>query len=661
MTWLATLPTIVACVILLFAPGLVFGTILGLRGLSLLASSPVITVAFTSVTAILCGAVGIRWSVVPVVITVLAASLVVWFLKWCVNRTRSVTFTKHKMHFSHAGAIQSAGFVIGSLTIARQLTRVFGAPMNISQSFDNIFHLNAVRYILETGNASSMTVAAINSGDLPPTFYPAAWHGLAALLIQLTGSPLSVSVNVLNLTIAALVWTLGCMFLTRVIVGQKPWAVAFAGVLAASFSSFPILLLDFGVLYPNFLAIAMLPFALATVAIFFGLSTDFKWVRAARYAAAPVSAIALAIAHPNGFMTLLALSLPIILVAFWRRYFKTRFWRAHKGETVVIISSLIIASVVLARVWDSVRPPAEASTWAPRNLPASSIGEILTNSAMGRPAAWIVSILMVVGIYAAIRAGNNGWLLGCFMVTSALFVIVSSFPQADFRSAITGVWYNDSFRLAAILPVTALPLAALGFDWIHQLVKVKTETSTLAGNVVDRVSPKVHFGLRTVAGVLVLVFLAIGLQGSAMKFANRSAAMTYEESEDAALVSIDELALITKLDRLVPADDVIAVSPWTGAAMAFALGDRWTTSMHTLSTYSHNVEIINAHLRDAATDPEVCLAVKATRVRYVLDFGAREVHGGRHVFAGLDNLENSSAFELVSQVGEAKLYKLIAC
>ena len=80
-----------------------------------------------------------------------------------------------------------------------------------SQTFDSVFHLNALRYVLETGNASSMTITGMTNGDNPPYFYPAAWHGLASLLIQITGLQLPAAVNVLNLCVAMTVWTLGCM------------------------------------------------------------------------------------------------------------------------------------------------------------------------------------------------------------------------------------------------------------------------------------------------------------------------------------------------------------------------------------------------------------------------------------------------------------------
>ena len=70
---------------------------------------------------------------------------------------------------------------IGGLLIALQLGFAIGQPDRISQTLDAAFHLNAVRYILEHGDGSSLHITDL---VLPPgrsSFYPAAWHDFIAL------------------------------------------------------------------------------------------------------------------------------------------------------------------------------------------------------------------------------------------------------------------------------------------------------------------------------------------------------------------------------------------------------------------------------------------------------------------------------------------------
>lgn len=663
MSWASTLPIAAACIALLFIPGGILAASLGLRGLPLLAAAPVLTVSISAVTAIVCGKFDIPWSVLPLLLVSGLVSAIAWLLQRILDKRREIHSAPWVFHVTRAGVGQSLGLAAGAFLIIWQLGRVFGAPENISQTFDNIFHLNAIRYVLETANASSLTLTNMTNGGNPPYFYPAAWHGMVALVVQLTDAPIAVAVNLFNMVVASLVWTLGCMLLTRTIVGRNPWIVGFAGVLAACFSSFPILLLDFGVLYPNFFAVAMIPLALSAVAVFFGVDVDTepKWPAMARFSIAPVSAIGIAIAHPNGAMTLVALSVPIALVSFCHRYVGSGLWKKRPRETAAVVFGLLVAIALIILLWKVVRPPAEAAVWDRIQSPSGAVGEIITNSAMNRPEAWVLSALMLVGIYAAIRTRSHAWLLCCFAITAALFIVVSGVEPGYWRSVISGVWYNDSYRLAAVLPVTALPLAAIGFGWLLQTVCRFPSVIEPHNEHGTGFTPRPSSVRQTAAGILTIVLLTIPMQGSPMKGAVSHAAQVYTETPSSALVSSDELELINKLDHIVSPNDVIAVSPWTGAAMAFALADRRTTSMHTLSAYSSDVTIINNALRDAKTNPEVCPAVKATGVRYALDFGSREVHGGHHDFPGLDNLQESPAFELVTQVGDAKLYRLIAC
>lgn len=660
MSWAAVIPVVLACVALLFAPGGLVAVSLGLRGLPAAAASPALTVSISALAGIAFGKLGIDWTPIALVLTAVAVAGSVWLLRRLYERQGKFAQATAARPTYKAALVQCLGFVAGAGLLIWQLVRVFGSPGNISQTFDGIFHLNAVRYILNTGNASSLTLSAMTNGDNPPYFYPAAWHGLAALLVQITGAPISVAVNMLNLVLAALVWTLGCMFLVRIVAGPRPWVVAFGAVLAASFSSFPLLLLDFGVLYPNFLSICLIPVGFAAVAAFFNVGSQPHSNHFARFALAPMIAPGIAIAHPNGAMTLLAISVPIVLFAYFQRYFLAGHGQAPKREKILTGALLALGIVFLAILWKYVRPPADAAFWDRYHSPAGAAWEIASNSAMNRPEAWVVSALVLMGLFVAVRDRRQWWLLGCYVLTSFLFVVIAGVGTSYLRSAITGVWYNDSYRLAAILPITALPLAALGFG---RLLSFGLSTLGQYWNRPGRTAPapEVRARVRAISGILVVVLLAVGMQGAPMNFAVDSAARNYAESPNSEVVSSDELALIEQLDDLVPDGATIAVNPWTGAALAFALANRDTTSRHVLSTYPADVEIINNSLRNALTDPAVCPAVEATGVRYVLDFGSKEVHGGRHDFPGLDELQDSPAAELVAQVGESRLFRITAC
>lgn len=664
MSWFSTVPVVLACLVLLFAPGTLVLAALGLQRWSYLAVGPVLTVSIVAVTAIAAPYLGIGWSPLPVLAATILTSGSLFGVRLLRQRkARSGASPRARLALrkpARADVVAALGFLAGSTSIALQLHRAFGSPENISQTFDNVFHLNAVRYILDSGSASSLTLSSMTSGDGPPYFYPAAWHGLASLLVQMTGAQISVAVNILNLCVAATVWTAGCMFLARTVIGPNASAVAAAGVLAAGFGSFPLLLLDFGVLYPNFLSVSLIPASLACVSMFFGVSDAPGPMGMARFILAPAAAIGVAIAHPNGLMSLLALSIPILVVSYIRfslaRY---RSGRSHKG-TLLMGAGLLGILGVVAVMWRYIRPPGEAASWLPFQTPGQAVGEIITNSAMQRPPAWAVSILLFAGVVVLCHRHKRIWFLGSFAVIAALFIVVSAGPNGWLRNAVTGVWYNDSYRLAALLPVAAVPLAATGAGWFIGRIQHIWVTHRDSVKLVPASIRNSHF---IVPAVLPLVLLGAILlaQTVPLTASIESARFNYLTTPDSSLVSSDEMALIDELDNFVPADATIAVNPWTGGAMAFAIADRNTTSKHTLTTYTKATELLNDKLRDASTDTSVCPAAREENVRYVLDFGTREVHGGNHGFKGLQIPDATPGFVLLARHGDAKLFELTAC
>jgi len=562
---------------------------------------------------------------------------------------------------TRSGAWIVAAFFAGAGMVLVELAVAFGSPENFSQTFDNVFHLNGVKYVLDTGNASSLWLSKMTSGDEAPYFYPAAWHGLAAAFVQLSGLPIAVAVNVLNMAVAACVWPLGCMMLTRVVAGNRPLAVGAAGILAALFAPFPILLLDFGVLYPNFLALSMLPAALATMALLFRVAHQLEWPRAPRFAVPLLILPGLALAHPNGFMSLVALSVPIVIQSY-SRYADRGYRMRHRRAWAFSSVGVGVGAVALYVLWTNIRPPEDAAFWEPVQTPRGAVWDVLANAAVDRPAAIGVSVLMLIGLFVCWRRGGRTWMIAGFVITGVLYVVVSGTLKGDVRSALTGIWYNDSNRIAALLPLTALPFAAVGVDsvafWLRRRLDRLAQSRPAA-------APGARTGRGNSIAYLVIcgaLALAVGAsQVPSMRAAIGSARKNYIETDHSLLITTDEQKIIDRLDDIVPADAAIAVNPWTGGAIAYALAGRETTAKHILTANTADVETLNRDLRNADSNPAVSAALKATGVRYVLDFGSNEVHFGDHPFPGLQDLNNSLAVRLVLSEGAARLYEVTAC
>lgn len=664
MSWLNLIPYFFAAFAILFLPGGALGVALGLRGIAVLSLSGPLSVSIIACTAVLSGLLQLEWGLPIVAVTTMLASvaaLVVRFLATLRRRAAGETASlpsgpagSGKRRLWSGSAAATFGVAVGGLLIAWRFIHMFHYPQNISQTFDGIFHLNAVEYIQQTGNASSLTIGRLTNPESTTAFYPAAWHASVSLLAD-TGISVPEAINVGNILIAGLLWTSGCVFLVSRILGTRTIALLVTGVLSAAFSAFPYLMVDFGVLYPNLLAIALMPACLALAVSIAGASEAPVPGRRMSFVVLGLILPGMLLAHPSTLISFLALTLPLAawgFVALW----KTLDGRKRVRYLLAFASLVYLGAVVL--LWKNIRPDPAGSTWEPIESAAQAAGEAFLSAPIGRPVPVVVAFLTFAGIvYCARNLRRFWWLLGSFVISCMLFVIVAGFPWGDVRSAFTGVWYNDPYRLAALLPVMGLPMAAVGAWAVTDAVWIR---------IVARAgSTNLRFPLRRAgavgAAVVLLLLLTSTTQGKSIDAAQASGAGNYILSEDSPLLSTDEATLLERVPDQVPEDAMVVGSPWTGAALVYALAGRQTLMPHTFYTLTDDGRTIVESLDDVSGDSSVCTAVRDLNAFYVLDFGPREVHGGEHIYPGLNEIETSPGFELVDSEGEAKLFRVTAC
>lgn len=661
MSWWSTLPLLVAALAILFTPGVLIGWASGLRDFSLVAVAPALAVSVLAVAGMVAPILGLTWSPLPVLLVAVTVALVAFLI----SRRLCQQTPQERRPPANWGLLvgELLAVIIGTILIGRRLISVFGRPEAFSQTFDNVFHLNAVRYIVDTGSASSFSIAGMTGGS---GFYPAAWHDIVSLLVVLTSAPIPVSVNVVNLVVGAIIWPIGCIFLVQQIVGRNVLASLSAGVLSAAFGVFPIMMMDFGVLYPLALGISLLPIAL-------GICLQLLGKSQARAVPKLVSCLlllavlpGLALAHTSCVMALVIILVPVILGLWWgkvRTYLAS--WRSNWRYLSLYIIGLILAALVLFTAWDYVRPAEIAAFWPPIQTTGRAIGEVITISAMGRPVSWAVAVLAVVGLSGLLKQRNKLWVVGMYFIVGCLYVVVSSMAFGDLRTFITGVWYNDPPRLAALLPVVILPVAVIGSLQLMDLAMTKVLPKLL---IIMRRRQGIQHGLfdgtRYAGGVVVavlLVGLVLSTQRANVQESEAAAAPGYRTTAASPLLSSDELALINRLDEHVPPEAVLLGNPWNGSPLAYALVGRRTLQLHILSAIPNGGDVLYERLKDAQSDSRICPVVRELRADYVLDFGHKEVHGGDHGFRGLDDLAGSGVGTLIDQQGDAKLYELTGC
>lgn len=693
----------VLCAVVIFLPGILVALASRLRGFDAFAAAPALSVAMISISAILAPMLGVGWSLwIPLVFALLVAALG-FVLTWAAGRLgsrRNRTATANgaadevadvrvgegatllpQRWFSRDQGLYWISFAIGAILLARNTTNSLGNPEWISQTWDNNFHLNVIRFIEDTGNASSLHVAALTSGDNPVFFYPAAWHDIVSLVFLNADISIPAATNVVALLTAAVIWPLSVLFMVRQIVTLNAPAVLSLGALCAAFTGFPILLLFFGVLYPNLLGISVLPVGIGLVAQLFRVG----WVRRLGLTQTLFLGffvgIGVAISHPNAVMSLLVIVVPIFITRAI-----LQIVAAVRSRTPWWVAALQVAGIgvllwVVNYLWGVVRPEKEAGIiWNPMISQAQAYGEAVLNAPIGGIPQWFVTILLLLGIFALFKdGGRHLWLVASWCVVAFFYGAARSLPWEEDRYWVVGVWYHDSYRLAALLPLVCIPVAAYGISWLTRKIADSAAFGAATRALADRKAA--GFGSRAesgealgadrarqlVTGVLaVIAVLLVSYFGQTAKAITDQVASTYFSyvpGPDSRLLSTDEKKLLDELDSYVPADEQILVQPFTGGSLAYAYADRKVSAAHAIYEATDNVYYLEQNLNKAKTDPKVCEIVNKDNLNYYLDFGKKEVNGDDHThrFPGYENLKGNGILKEVKREGDAALYEVAAC
>lgn len=639
---------VLAAVLLLGVVGGVPAWSLGLRGLWQVAAATPFALTIIGGTAVIAPLLGVAWSALPVLIVTLLVSAAIYAARRLLAR-RSAAGVATAATSVRADIWMLAGLLVAAIALGSQVMMAIGAPDRISQTFDNVFHLNGVRYILDTANASSLHLGYMTSPDGTLPFYPAGWHDVVSLVVQMGGISIPVAVNAVVLVTAAVVWPASALVLTRTLFGSSlPIAV---GTVAAAVSvpAFPLLLMDYGVLYPFQLGLAMLPVAIAATVRVLHLVAGEAPVGTGWWVLALVGIIpGLAITHPGAVVAWLALTVPMFLAFAWRR-----FRRGGAVVRVLVIVGLVAYGTAGRLLVRTLRPPLEARMWPLQLRTLDAVFQGLTLSMWYAVPAVVAAMAVLAGIVWVLvdRTLVGTLAVAMWGIGVILFVAVSSLQWQQLRDALTGSWYNNLPRLAAILVIALVPLAAFG---------IARTWHAIAARAMQRRAealPPWRAAIGAAIGVAVVCLAMVGAVPRGIEWASYA----YRLDPSSPLLSADEYALLRRVPDHVPPGTTIAGSAWTGASLAYAISNRPVLMPHTLMQITQDIETIDAGLDTAQPGSPVCAALADRHVGFVLDFPGPEVHGGSHDFAGLDGLAQSSSVRLVDSQGPAALYQIVAC
>lgn len=563
-------------------------------------------------------------------------------------------------------ALLSAG--TGGYLISTRLRELMPGAGSFPQRFDVLFHLNAVRFILETGNASSLNLGTMISPDKSFAFYPSLWHSLGALAMQTTHDDVFVVTNAVVLVVCAVVWPLAIVTAVGTITGFRPLPLITAGVGSAAFSSFPFALLNYGPLLPNILSLSLLPLAVTVMASITAVTHRLRAGVGQRIIVILATLGALGVAQPNALATLLvATTLMVVCRSGWRVRRAAgnfthpclvsdsragRYYRKLMLGTIVILLTIAAFTIIWSVLQTDYNRPSDTGL-------TTAVGQAVLLAPNGRDEIpWVFAIGSLLGLIVAIWRRKYLWVALVHVSTLVLYVYATGAPDGPFRTWLVGPWYEDSSRLAALLPMTGVMLTAI---FVVSVADVFFPRHIASDRVMRWRAPS-----ELVLAVVLCVPMLPATQEAPFRHMDVYLRDAFRIDANSFGLTPDEYELLKRVDQSVPEDALIGVNPWTGASLAYSVAERHVTSPHIFTHLSPAEAVVTRDLGDTSKSAETCPAVNESGIDYVLDFGDRALIPDTpdwDDFPAYTNVHDvpGDHYEEVDRQGGSVLYKVVGC
>jgi len=706
----ALAPAFVAAV-LLVVPGLIVNLALGARGFDALGMAPLTSLGVLAIGTLMVPVVIGRWGLAAVGVSLglltLAAVLGRVIIAWsaggiAVRRPalslpslRSVLSAHWRMPRRRtiwwlaavglAAGLVAANFVLG-----------VGDPGRPSQTIDAGFHYNAVLSVIHSGFPDGGQVGAA-SGAAATAWYPPLWHDVTALASSLTGVNVAIAANAVGWVIGGVVWPLSMVWLcSRVLPHARLLTSLALGLCCGAITLFPYIMLSFGVLWPNVLSLAALPAAIALMLMVFNLmprtpnaQDDINSSGAAadgatldEYEAAAVQrglavgpglswwtvlsvgflgCVGMSFAHPGALFALGLWALVGAVLLSARLVVRSRARGLRELRRSLLLLALgWTAGVVL---WAAMNLVPGLNTVRDFNWPElmtmnQGMGQALTLSTVITQAHWGLGAATLWGFYRLLKVPRLRWLLVSHAFLVFLYMLAAGSPSWLARE-LTGFWFNDAQRVAAMIPMTAVPLAALGI----------TSAADMLASFVARVSSEVlgrplssHRSLGV--ATLGMLLLAVAIYPNQI---GQGAAVLHDRYRNQAdshlMVTADEQVLYERLATQLRTGETVLGSPFTGAQFSAIWSAHGVVIPHTGSNPTPDVRLVSLRFKSFMSDPVVCAAVKRLGVGAVVDDSDRfqAADERQSSYSGLVNLEGTPGLTPMGRGATVVVYRVGEC
>lgn len=654
LSWWAVLPGILGMAVLWGVPGYVVLRLLGVRGLVAWGAGFGVTSGLAGVLALAYDLIGVRWSLGSFLLGCLLVAGLAGGLGAALGTTRDPAGERvagtRRLETSERRWL-AATAALGTLLLGGAMMRGMYRPDQPLQAWDAVYHYNALWFIRDTGNASSLGgLSPLYAGTIEP-YYPTVWHSIVAVAPGF--AEVTEAGNASSIVLGTAAWIGGLLALSRVVWPARALPVVLTPVIAATFVTFPIVAVSMLGVWPFAVSVACLPGALALMIA--ALRGDQSWrLHLAHGLGLAGAAAGVVLAHGSGLFSIVLLAAPLLVVLLARQ--GRRFWRRGHRVAVVVAAVVLIAGVVGVASWLVQFPPVAAIIAYRRGGQDSylpGIGSLLIDN----PLIYVypilsvnlaVTALVVVGVYVAVSRRHARWLVVA-LVASAFLTLLAAGPPDNPMRVLAGLWYTQPSRLNQLYVIPAVVLAAGGAAWVSR-------------KIADRWT-----GSITTATVVVVAAIAVLTTGFRWPTQVEVMSSVYHRWPIAwgTILEPDEIEMIDRAEDSLPEDAVVLGEPVAGSPYLLARSDvEVVYPQLTLVEQSPERMLLAQDFDQWWRDTSVCEAVEALGVTHVYADDLTFDDGGKweSTTPGLRRISTRRpGFELVDSGGKASIWRFTGC
>lgn len=693
---------------LLVVPGLLICASLGMGWRASVCVAPGPSLFLYFAVSVVLGAASVD-GLLPLAVGVGGAAVVVSAAAWAV-RAR----TGRALSVEQPSAWVMALYVaVGCALFAFLFLRNAGGFDWFLQYNDNSAHLTRIRAMADGSTTSPLRSMMYGSNVLanqsplpagasghsaPASFYPVAYHNVAALVLATGVAPIAAVQNAVNAAFTAAVYPLGVCVLVAQVTRGDGRAVLMGSVACGASYAFPLRALVIHQNYPNVAAFCCIPLVAALMVAAFPVDDDAgEGDPVAAVSAVPlllwlVSLLGLVDLHPNAAIVCAMVGGCYLMgrvIPAWARTLPRR-----ATSVLLAVGAEVGALVVCLSLWlvCLVSPVFESTVgflWS-WTVPASDAVGLVALLGLRIPVAQpLLAGTVLVGLVWCVTHRGRGWVALAYGVFAAVF-FANAVGAPLVKRLFAGFFYTDPDRTAALVGLWAPVVAVFGLYAVYRgvLGLVRLVRDRVAGpGGLPRAVPWV------VAAAICALF-AVGDYGEALavdSYPENGDRLYLEPSEDLPGEAFAwqewELRWVSDpyystfyrrcdadfMDRVMAVtgpDDLILNIPLDGSMYAYPLdGANVLYKRELTDEDSWASRQVRLHLDEYATDPEVQKAVEDLDARYVLQLSPKTGSGANYAdydrnraedWTGISSITpETPGFELVLNDGPMNLYRIV--